>query len=230
MAIINPMGNKRPLTHDEKKASEAAFRGLPFDPEWSDAARSVYEGIVEAMRGKGSSSHLGVEGAEREPSGPPEEGMVGTEIQGFKEEVPASNSLEDLHVTEGMNIRLRRKAVEAGLLMDVTPHAQSLGIDLAVGLTKPLWDFGIASDPDFSAEEKEGRIRDMLLAVRLRLATVTNPGPIVQIPVLLSFPETSIPQVFTIFGLFHKDPIDADCLLLIHPGEVAFSPRVIPPN
>ncbi|MFO0774288.1 MAG: hypothetical protein U0172_06460 [Nitrospiraceae bacterium] len=39
----------RPLTYDEKKAAEAAFQGMPFNPEWSDAARKVYDGILLAM-------------------------------------------------------------------------------------------------------------------------------------------------------------------------------------
>ncbi len=39
----------RPLTHDERKAAEAAFKGTPFDPKWSDAARKVYLGLSSAM-------------------------------------------------------------------------------------------------------------------------------------------------------------------------------------
>ena len=39
----------RPLTYDEKKAAEAAFRGEPFNPAWSAAAAKVYAGIVSAM-------------------------------------------------------------------------------------------------------------------------------------------------------------------------------------
>jgi len=42
MTIARP----RPLTQDERKAAEAAFLGTPFDPEWSNSARVVYEGIV----------------------------------------------------------------------------------------------------------------------------------------------------------------------------------------
>ncbi len=42
----------RQITHDEKKAAEAAFTGRPFNPQWSDAARIVYDGILTAM-GKG---------------------------------------------------------------------------------------------------------------------------------------------------------------------------------
>jgi hypothetical protein len=39
----------RPLTHDEKKAAEAAFQHLPYNPEWSDSALRVYVGIVDAI-------------------------------------------------------------------------------------------------------------------------------------------------------------------------------------
>jgi hypothetical protein len=51
---VNPSGcpvvdQVRNLTHDEKKAAEAAFRGDPFNPAWSVAAAKVYAGIVTAM-------------------------------------------------------------------------------------------------------------------------------------------------------------------------------------
>jgi hypothetical protein len=39
----------RPLTYDEKKAAEAAFRGDPFNPAWSASAAKVYAGIASAM-------------------------------------------------------------------------------------------------------------------------------------------------------------------------------------
>lgn len=41
--------NARPLTHDEQKAAEAAFRQQPFNPVWSQAALAVYAGITTAM-------------------------------------------------------------------------------------------------------------------------------------------------------------------------------------
>jgi hypothetical protein len=43
----------RPLTHDEKKAAEAAFQGSPFNPQWSEAARKVYWGLSAAIANKG---------------------------------------------------------------------------------------------------------------------------------------------------------------------------------
>jgi hypothetical protein len=42
----------RALTSDQKKAAEAAFRGLPCNPEWSASAGAVYDGLVTALRGK----------------------------------------------------------------------------------------------------------------------------------------------------------------------------------
>ncbi len=44
--------DNRTLTHDEKKAAEAAFKGVPFDPKWSEAARKVYLGLSSAIANK----------------------------------------------------------------------------------------------------------------------------------------------------------------------------------
>ena len=44
--IMHPEPTVRSLTYDEKKAAEAAFTGRPFNPEWSDTARKVYDGIL----------------------------------------------------------------------------------------------------------------------------------------------------------------------------------------
>ena len=51
----------RPLTYDETKASEAAFAGMPFNPNWSLAAYDVYDGIRQAMEKKALASELSVE-------------------------------------------------------------------------------------------------------------------------------------------------------------------------
>lgn len=44
----SPSNQARALTHDERKAAEAAFCGEPFNPAWSVAAAKVYAGIVAA--------------------------------------------------------------------------------------------------------------------------------------------------------------------------------------
>lgn len=221
----------RPLTHDEKKASEAAFRGLPFNPDWSQSARSVYDGIIQAMENTSrlplpvgnptpDVSNLGIT-----PT-PIDSGQTGwTDHQ--ESETGQGEALEE---STRKPIQSRREAIESGLLKDITPTAQSLGIDFAVGMTKPLWEHGIMALPDLTENEIEARVRDILLAVRLRLAGVKDPTPVIEVPVLLSFSSEPIPQLFPIYALFHKDPIESDCLLLIHPGEVNFTDRSFPQN
>jgi hypothetical protein len=39
----------RPLTYDEQKAADAAFAGQPFNSDWSNDAKAVYDGIAHAM-------------------------------------------------------------------------------------------------------------------------------------------------------------------------------------
>jgi hypothetical protein len=39
----------RSLSYDEAKAAEAAFQGQPFDDAWSETARAIYDGILDAM-------------------------------------------------------------------------------------------------------------------------------------------------------------------------------------
>ena len=40
------------LTFDEKRAAEAAFRGLPIDPTWSQSAQVIYHGILMRTYGR----------------------------------------------------------------------------------------------------------------------------------------------------------------------------------
>ena len=39
------------LSNDEQKAAEAAFRGLPIDPHWSERGQAVYRGIMALTNG-----------------------------------------------------------------------------------------------------------------------------------------------------------------------------------
>lgn len=41
-----------PLTHDEQKAAEAAFRGLPINPSWSRSAQQIYLRILAVTNGR----------------------------------------------------------------------------------------------------------------------------------------------------------------------------------
>ena len=46
------MTTEAPLTYDEQKAAEAAFRGLRLDPKWSQRAQCVYRGILAVTDGR----------------------------------------------------------------------------------------------------------------------------------------------------------------------------------
>lgn len=181
------MNQSRPLTHDEKKAAEAAFRGRPFDASWSKSARGIYEGIRKARGDVVDADSI--------------------------ETSPAST-------TSTRRVTSRQDAIDAGLLVDVTPKAQRIGLNLAVGITKSLWDRSITRAVELDPHEWDLRVRDMLLAVRLRLAGLETPLPWIEVPVL--FPAEhgeASPQMFPIYALFHKDPVAEDCLTLIHPNE-----------
>ena len=46
---IDAMTELKPLTYDERKAAEAAFRGYPTDPDWTETARLLYVKLSEAI-------------------------------------------------------------------------------------------------------------------------------------------------------------------------------------
>ncbi len=219
MRIINfSMERTRPLTHDEKKAAEAAYRGRPFDASWSQAARAVYDGVLMA-RGYAvdafGSGDVNREAVKEIPSaetlfaemmGP----VLLSEEKGPSERATAHPLLS------------RQEAIEAGLLVDVTKKAKRIGFHVAVGVTKFLWDRNITKSLDLDPHEWDLRVRDLLLAVRLKMAGSATSGPWVEVPVV--FPSTQgeePPQVFSIYALFHKDPVAEDCVTLIHPNELS---------
>ncbi len=211
----------RTLTHDEKKASEAAFRGLPQDENWTDSAKSVYQGIIQAL-GQDSSEVQAPQGSHDESQPALLEGPVAFSAENQAERL-TSDSLHSQEIPEeleSLTLRSRQEAVESGIVKDVTPLAQRIGLDFCVGMTNPLWEQYITSSPDFTDEHIQSRLRDTLVAVRLRLANLKEVTPLVDVPVLLEFSPEPTPQLCLTFALFHKDPVDGDCLLLIHPGEV----------
>ncbi len=208
----------RALSHDEKKAAEAAYQGRPFHSSWSKSARAVYDGVLNARGIRVEPVETDVDSIEI---------PVGTE--GLFEEVltlgasseestviPASRAQEPFrHITS------RQEAIDAGLLIDVSKKAKGVGFNMAVGITKSLWSRSIADSLEVGTPEGETRIRDMLLAVRLRLASLDTPSPWVEVPVLLSSQQGDHGfKIFPIYALFHKDPVAEDCLTLIHPQEL----------
>ncbi len=221
------MKAQRKLTHDEIKASEAAFRGLPFNPSWTNSAKEIYDGILQALGETGSLQSLN----ETQSSEPLDTTLVPSlpTAHALPSQLESTVELEssDTSISETLTVDLdslplksRREAIDQGIMKDVTPLAQRIGLDFCVGLTNPLWNQYISSSPEFTEEHINSRIRDTLVAVRLRLANLKTPSPLIDVPVLLEFDQEPTPQLCLTFALFHKDPVDGDCMLLIHPGEV----------
>ena len=46
------LNRNRTLSFDEKKAAEAAFRGLPIELTWSPSAQAIYCGILAHTQGR----------------------------------------------------------------------------------------------------------------------------------------------------------------------------------
>lgn len=234
------MEQERVLTHDEKKASEAAFRGLPFNPTWSESAQKVYDGILQVLatsKNEGLERLSHTESAQKEPvqtQPAPEPPQEEAEEQVREEAVPPADDSspaddpEDVltisMTADSLPLNSRKKSITAGMVKDATPAAKRIGLEIPVGLTNALWKNYVAISQDMSEDHIQSRLQDILVGVRLRLASLKEAIPFVDVPVLLDFPPEAIPQVNLAFALFHRDPEEGPCLLLIHPGEI-FSPN-----
>jgi hypothetical protein len=47
--LTRAMTEPKPLTYDEHKAAEAAFRGYPPNADWTDSAQEIYARLSEAI-------------------------------------------------------------------------------------------------------------------------------------------------------------------------------------
>ena len=124
------MKQPRALTHDEKKAAEAAFLGRPFHESWSKSARVVYDGVLAARGDTGQDGEFSDES-------PNHSHPVAVPAGEFPSESPtllpvAQPDPESAEVLSHQ-IALRREAIEAGLLIDVTKMAKGVGFNMAVG-------------------------------------------------------------------------------------------------
>lgn len=219
------MDQGRILTHDEKKASEAAFYGLPFNPKWSKSAKIIYDGILQAL---GNSK---MEGPAQIREGGCSKEIVHSTKELEKTEEPLSPNVDDsgdlLTISRTMDslpLNSRKESITAGIVKDATPAAKRIGLELPVGLTNAVWENYVAISKNMTEDHIQSRLHDIMVGVRLRLASLKEAIPLVDVPILLEFPPETIPQLNLAFALFHRDPDEGHCLLLIHPGEI-FSPR-----
>ena len=205
----------RALSHDERLAAEAAFAGRPFNAKWSARARSVYNGIVKLLPA---------------PQGIQEEGQVLNQTPNELSEA-ASSARQELSEPEQPSLQTKipfKQAIETGALIDVTATAKQLGLSFPVTVTKPLWEVGIAPTSTMTQEEQSARLRDVLMAFRLRLATQPSISPLIDFPALLAIPPGTMPQPVPLFALIQPDEEHRAMVTLLMPNEVAAT--IIPLN
>jgi hypothetical protein len=202
----------RELTYDEKKAAEAAFRGLPVNPTWSAAARDVYEGIMTALHGKEPSQALA------------QHDDVSTALVPVPEATAATTrdvAISEEQEQQSVQLLNRQEAIEAGILVDVSQIAEQVGLRLSVGISKPLWELGITASRQLADEECQGRVRDVLLALRLHVEQAEITAPWIKFPALLSLPPETQPQVCTLVAIAHKDSTAPYALTVMLPEEMS---------
>ena len=197
------------LTYDEKKAADAAFSGRPFNEAWSASARAIYDGIVKAL------PHTDLE--------VPAPSDVEELIEAPRALEPAGGQELLDETVARQTIRDREAAIQAGILIDVTPTALELGITFPVTITRPLWEVGIVTNQSLPAEDQTSRLRDILMAFRLRLASLTTVSPLLDFPVLLALPPSQVPQPVPLFALIQADPTHQANVTLLLPNEVSLS-------
>ena len=209
------------LSHDEKKAADAAFAGHPFNELWSASARAVYDGIVKAMPhiDVAISTPSNVEESAEAPSAQSEPLQLQEPLA--QERVSGQELVEGTVMTP--TILDREAAIQAGILIDVTPTALQLGITFPVTITRPLWEVGIVTNRSLPEEDQTSRLRDILLAFRLRLASLTTVSPLLDFPALLALPPSRVPQPVPLFALIQPDPTHQANVTLLLPNEVSLS-------
>lgn len=221
----------RTLTHDERKAAEAAFSGRSFNPVWSDSAKKVYEGLIRALPPLPEESPLEPNQTAQHEAEPTDAVPPLPAAPELKLDVPTQ--LEDRPdlPTDSTTQRLatnRQRAIQAGLLIDVTADAKKLGLSFPVTITKPLWEIGIAPSQTLSEADKADRLRDILMAFRLRLASQATLSPLIDFPAMVALPPGAVPQPLPLFALIQPDEQHRAMVTLLLPNEVPAS--IIPLN
>lgn len=207
---MQPTKLPRTLTIDEKKAADAAFKGLPFDARWSPSARAVYDGICGA---------LGT------PAPTEEQPATETTSQVAAQEDPADQPAGAESPAGAQSevlppVLTRNDAIEAGFLIDVTAIAHSVGLPVPVSISKPLWVLGITASDTIPEDQREARVRDVLMALRLRLAATRVAPPGVEFPALLTFPPDPVPQLLSLYTIAHGDQATPYTLTVLLSNEV----------
>ena len=209
------------LSYDERKAADAAFAGRPCDEAWSASARAIYDGIVKALPHREAEIHIPSTTEEPVEALSEQSEPLQAQVPLALEPADGQELMDDTIARQA--IRDRKAAIQAGILIDVTPTAQQLGITFPVTITRPLWEAGIVTNQALPEVDQTNRLRDILMAFRLRLASLTTVSPLLDFPVLLALPPSQVPQPVPLFALIQADPTHQANVTLLLPNEVSLS-------
>ncbi|OQW30091.1 MAG: hypothetical protein A4E19_11085 [Nitrospira sp. SG-bin1] len=229
--IMDTTRTPRILTHDERKAADAAFSGRPFNPAWSESAKRVYDGLVQVLPLQVDEPVVITTQNTSDNATPIETATTLPVTEEPKLENPTySDKTPEVRADAPANqlITNRQQAIQAGFLIDVSTDAQKLGLTFPVTVTKPLWEVGIAPAESMSEEEKAERLRDVLMAFRLRIASQATLSPLIDFPAMLALPPGGVPQPVPLFALIQPDEQNRAVATLLLPNEVSAS--IIPMN
>lgn len=232
-ATSPPSVTGRPLSFQERLAAEAAFAGRPCNPDWSQAAHAVYRGMCQALgrtvtepprrSAETTADRLDrmLEVSQRTSQGPSLRPIA------TKGDMPLNSAAAQPSQTDSSGSGCadddipctREDAIQSGGLIEMTPLAARLGVPYAVGMTRPAWDVVVTASHLVPEVAYEGRARDILLALRLRLMTGSVHRAVIDFPALLSFPPDSVPQPQLLLAAFHDSPDAPPSITLLLPRE-----------
>lgn len=95
-------------------------------------------------------------------------------------------------------------------------------------VTKPLWEAGITVHQTVSEEDTASRLRDVLMAFRIRLSGLVTMSPLIDFPALLAMPPGTIPHPIPLFALIQPNKEHQATVTLLLPNEVTTA--IIPMN
>ena len=96
-----------------------------------------------------------------------------------------------------------------------------VGLPVPICLSKPLWDSVITASHTLPEEQHESRVRDVLVALRLRLAAIGAASPAIAFPALLPFPPEPVPQVCPLYAVAMGDQSVPYSLTILLANEVS---------
>jgi hypothetical protein len=219
----------RTLSFDEKLAAEAAFAGRPFNPKWSAAAHAVYQGIRQVLsveaEGFGSASISDLEQVARTANGALDSEADSSLLEIRDEEshlFVGSAPSESPTETDEPHVALPHEQVlHVGEWIEITPMARSLGVPFTVGMTQTAWDAIVTASAGVPEAEHAGRVRDILLALRLRLMSAPANKSVIDVPALLTFPPDTVPRPRLLLAAFHQSANATTFITLLLPRELS---------